>query len=67
MIADKKMEIPSKKEQIYRLVIEITGLLIVSLPMLYLYTGGEKEPFNHGFYCDDESLKLPGINYIRQL
>ena len=56
-----KMELPSKQAQIYRLVIEIIGLLILSLPMLYLFTIGKKEPFNHGFYCDDGSVKLPGI------
>ena len=59
-----KMELPSKQAQIYRLVIEITGLLIVSFPILYIYlfTGGKKEPFNRGFYCNDESLKHPGSN-----
>jgi len=61
MILDKKMELPSKQAQIYRLVIEITGLLVVSFPMMYIYlfTGGKKEPFQRGFYCDDESLKHP--------
>ena len=66
MILDKKMELPSKQAQIYRLVIEITGLLVVSFPMMYIYlfTGGKKEPFQRGFYCDDESLKHPGSDLL---
>ena len=53
------MDLPSKKAQIYSVVLQIIGLVIVSLP--YLFIGGK--PFKHGigFYCDDESLKLPGI------
>ena len=61
MFSSKRVvSVPPKKTQMWTVVIEVIGLLIISYPLIhiYLFTGG-KWPKKRGFFCDDESLKHP--------
>jgi hypothetical protein len=57
------MKVPSQKTQICRVILEVLGFLILVYPMahIYVFLKGTKEPFQHGFYCDDENLKHPNL------
>ena len=64
------MTVPSKKRLCSRIIIEITGFLIISAWLAYIFifsTDAAKKSlqFKRGFFCDDESLKHPiGMNNL---
>ena len=51
---------PSCKEVIPKGFLEILGLILLIMPMAYIYVfASEYEPYHRGFFCDDQNLKHP--------
>jgi len=51
---------PSCVEVMAKASLEILGLLVLILPMAYVYVFTKNyEPFKRGFFCDDQNLKHP--------
>lgn len=55
--------LPTNNTLILRVVLEIFGFLVLAFPMayLYLFVKDKSEPFQRGFFCDDNSLKHPMV------
>ena len=69
-ITEINVTVPSTKQLLFRIFIEITGCLILSGWLAYIFifaTDASKEDlqFKRGFFCSDESLKHPtGTNNL---
>jgi len=51
---------PSCTEVIGKAAIEVLGFLLLILPMAYIYVFTKQyDPYQRGFFCDDENLKHP--------
>ena len=43
---------------------EVLALIVCTIPLIHLYLvyGGDYEPYQRGFFCDDENLKHPYLD-----
>ena len=57
----KKYKVPKSNAMWARVAVEICALLVLIYPMahIYLFLHGDKDPYERGFFCDDESIKHP--------
>ena len=52
--------VPVFGDALARAILEILGLILLILPMAYIYVIAQPfHPFQRGFYCDDQNLKHP--------
>lgn len=59
-VATCTMEGPTCSEVIAKASLELLGLLVLILPMAYVYVfTSDYEPYHRGFFCDDQNLKHP--------
>ena len=56
----KNYKVPQNNALCARVAIELCAILILIYPMahIYVFTHG-KEPYDRGFFCDDQSIKHP--------
>jgi len=53
---------PTRRDVLTKSSLEILGLIILILPMAFVYVFSHPyDPFHRGFFCNDESLKHPFI------
>lgn len=53
---------PSFREVVLKAILEMIGMLILVMPMAYIYViSSHFPPYKRGFFCDDQNLKHPYI------
>ena len=59
----KNYKEPKNNAMCARVAIEFCAILILIYPMahIYIFLHGDKEPYERGFFCNDESIKHPDL------
>ena len=59
----KNYKVPKNNAMCARVAIEFCAILILIYPMahIYIFLHGDKEPYERGFFCNDESIKHPNL------
>ncbi len=63
MTTRSRLKVPSDRNLCVRVLLETLAVFTCSIPLIYwhIVQGGDYEPFQRGFFCDDESLKHPYV------
>ena len=62
-MASSKYKVPNRSTLVTRFLIEFVALTLLVYPMIHIYVflQGDLQPYQRGFYCDDQAIKHPDL------